>query len=97
VTAPSVSGSRGNPLRLGAVRLAPSSYGPQEAGRSAGFPVHWPLWPAPFPPFVGGAGFPKAVPIVSANANPANMLAKTLRREIFIRFPPFHRRFRRAG
>jgi hypothetical protein len=20
-------------------------------------PVHWPLWPAPLPPFVGGEGF----------------------------------------
>jgi len=29
----------------------------QEAGRSEFLPVHWPLWPAPLPPFVGGEGF----------------------------------------
>jgi hypothetical protein len=58
-------------------------YGPQEAGRSSGLPVHWPLWPAPLPPFVGGGGFPTADPIVAAKINPANMLAKTLRSESF--------------
>jgi hypothetical protein len=58
-------------------------YGPQEAGRSSGFPVHWPLWPPPLPPFVGGGGFPTADPIVAAKINPANMLAMTLRSESF--------------
>lgn len=38
---------------------------------------------------------PKAVPTVTASAKPANMLANTLRREIFTRFPPFRRSFRR--
>src|SRR5215218_3835904 len=41
----------------------------QTAGRSAGLPVHWPLWPAPFPPLVGGLGLAHAadaVPTASA-------------------------------
>jgi hypothetical protein len=29
---------------------------PQEAGRSSGLPVYWPLWPAPLPPLVGRGG-----------------------------------------
>lgn len=33
-----------------------------EAGRSAAGPVHWPLCPAPLPPFVGGLGFAVAGP-----------------------------------
>jgi hypothetical protein len=32
----------------------------QDAGRSAAWPVHWPLWPAPLPPLVGGDGLLKA-------------------------------------
>jgi hypothetical protein len=31
--------------------------------------VHWPLWPAPFPPFVGGCGFPNAAGAATAAAN----------------------------
>jgi hypothetical protein len=31
--------------------------------------VHWPLWPAPFPPFVGGDGFPNAAGAATAVAN----------------------------
>ena len=37
----------------------------QEWGRSLGLPVHWPLWPAPLPPLVGGLGL--------ANAGPADV------------------------
>src|SRR6266487_3260104 len=35
-------------------------YFPQLAGRSAFAPVHCPLWPAPFPPLVGGDGLANA-------------------------------------
>jgi hypothetical protein len=43
------------------LRLLPECYGDwQDAGRSAAGPVHWPLWPAPFPPLVGGDGFADA-------------------------------------
>jgi hypothetical protein len=51
--------------------------------------VHWPLWPEPFPPFVGGAGSARAVPIVAANKMPANMLANALRAEIFMSHASF--------
>jgi hypothetical protein len=34
----------------------------QEWGRSLGLPVHWPLWPAPLPPLVGGLGLANAGP-----------------------------------
>jgi hypothetical protein len=39
------------------------------------------------PPFVGGGGFPNAVPIVAPSATPANTLATALREEIFMSAP----------
>jgi len=74
----------------------------QEAGRSSAGPVHWPLWPAPLPPFVGGAGDAKACP--PAVKMPATTIAIAAARQI--RFlmknhplPPFLRytRRRRVG
>ena len=65
----------------------------QDAGRSACGPVHWPLWPAPFPPFVGGAGSARAGPTVAASSTPANMLASAFRGEIFTSITSFPPRF----
>jgi hypothetical protein len=48
----------------------------QEAGRSSGFPVHWPLCPAPLPPFVGGAGLPNAAAGTDAAKTPATSSAR---------------------
>lgn len=56
-----------------------------EVGRSAAGPVHWPLCPAPLPPFVGGLGAATAgatPPTVAAAASSAAMIGR--RRERFI-------------
>ncbi len=61
----------------------------QEAGRSAAGPVHWPDWPAPFPPFVGGDGLASATaaePTTSATANP---MAISSMRSLVTSSPPF--------
>jgi hypothetical protein len=47
----------------------------QLAGRSAAGPVHCPLWPAPLPPFVGGAGLAQAGVTPTAKAPQANTSA----------------------
>jgi hypothetical protein len=51
----------------------------QEAGRSEALPVHWPLEPAPLPPFVGGDGFANAGAAAVAKAALANRIAPSLR------------------
>src|SRR5206468_3190750 len=42
----------------------------QDVGRADAAPVHWPLWPPPLPPLVGGFGLANAmvavIPIVTA-------------------------------
>jgi hypothetical protein len=49
-------------------------YGPlfvalaHDAGRSSGLPVHWPLEPAPLPPFVGGGAFANAAAAARSEA-----------------------------
>ena len=70
--------------RVGALRerplvvseMRPSGYGPQEAGRSSGLPVHWPLCPAPLPPFVGGFALPAAAAGRDAAKTPATTTAR---------------------
>jgi hypothetical protein len=57
----------------------------QDAGRSAAGPVHWPLWPAPLPPLVGGRGLAHAAEAVPSTA--AVAMAPATRR--FFMFPPF--------
>jgi excisionase family DNA binding protein len=56
----------------------------QDAGRSAAGPVHWPLWPAPLPPLVGGRGLAHAAEAVPSTA--AVAMAPATRR--FFMFPP---------
>jgi hypothetical protein len=64
----------GNPT--GAPLVGTRGYGLwQDVGRSDAGPVHWPLWPAPFPPLVGGLGLahaadavPNAIPLTIAAA-----------------------------
>ena len=55
------------------------TYGPQDAGLSAGLPVHWPLDPAPRPPWVGGFGAANAGAAVATVNRLANNTAIALR------------------
>src|SRR5207245_2574450 len=38
-------------------------------------PVHWPLWPAPLPPFVGGLGLANTMPVVESVSRPPRIAA----------------------
>jgi hypothetical protein len=58
----------------------------QLAGRSSAAPVHCPLCPAPFPPFVGGLGFAKAG--AARLSDVATSVATTARFRFFILSPP---------
>jgi hypothetical protein len=76
---------RAPPARRGALMYPRSGYLPHPPlGGGGGW---WPgqPWLLPGPP----PASPKAGPTVIASAKPANMLANTLRREIFTRIPPF--------
>jgi hypothetical protein len=77
-------------LRAGAYDHPPEgrllqTYGPQEAGRSLGFPVHWPLWPAPLPPLVGGGALANDGAATASISPPVRQSAVTLRR---MQLPP---------
>src|SRR5215208_5678072 len=70
-------------IKTGARRRAPvpRGYVPgQTAGRRSGLPVHWPLWPAPLPPLVGGDGLAAAIGATATeSARLASTAATTLR------------------
>jgi hypothetical protein len=55
-------------------------WGPQEAGRSSGLPVHWLLWPVPLPPLVGGGA--------SANAGAARDRRRAVLKAAAVRILP---------
>ena len=61
----------------------------QEWGRSVGLPVHWPLWPAPLPPLVGGLGLANAGPaVVRMPAVTSAIAAERNRRFLIEKSPP---------
>src|SRR5215208_7595793 len=77
-------------IKTGARRRAPvpRGYVPgQTAGRSAGLPVHWPLWPAPLPPLVGGDGLAAAIGAVATESARAARTPATTLRVLFISSP----------
>jgi hypothetical protein len=60
-----------------------------DAGRSLAGPVHWPLWPAPLPPLVGGLGVPNAGPVVVRMPAVTSAMAAVRNRRFLIESPPF--------
>jgi hypothetical protein len=50
----------------------------QDLGRSSAGPVHWPLWPAPLPPLVGGWGVANAGAAVDSTSAVAKAAATLL-------------------
>jgi hypothetical protein len=83
---PAVAPSRSGPPQAQSAR---SAQGPHDAGRPSGLPVHWPLWPAPFPPLVGGGALANAG--ADTESSPAVSSATTIartRRVIRDHLPP---------
>jgi hypothetical protein len=60
----------------------------QTGGRPPGEPVHCPLWPAPFPPFVGGAGDASTADALPIRNIAASDRATAALRILFISFTP---------
>ncbi len=60
----------------------------QEWGRSLGLPVHWPLWPAPLPPLVGGLGLANAGPVAVRMPAVTSATAAVRNRRFLIEYHP---------